>query len=300
MTCEHYFLNVDCRTLDARALGVTAQLTDPPYDPHVHASMTSCAQVGDVKGVRHRDAGFAALDASLFAYVVDVAKVVPGWSAIYCDLESVGTYAEALGRRTKGGVGYVRGVVVSDADMRDGDFALAGYGGVLPWIRWSSPQQSDDRPSQGAEALVLAHGPGKMHWRGPRNLTELRHKCERGTEKHATAKPLDQELDLVAWFTDPGDLVYDPTGGRGTLGVACVLLGRSYVGCNWGDGPDAALAAEEHRKGLERINEAKAGRFSPRDTERAQRWLNSVTDNAPKFVGSMPEEFWRLVKGRVQ
>jgi site-specific DNA-methyltransferase (adenine-specific) len=37
-------------------------------------------------------------------------------------------------------------------------------------------------------------------------------------------------LDLVAAFTDPGDLVWDPYCGSGTTGVACLRLGRRFIG----------------------------------------------------------------------
>ena len=36
-------------------------------------------------------------------------------------------------------------------------------------------------------------------------------------------------LDLVADFTDPGDLVLDPFAGSGTTGVAALRLGRRVV-----------------------------------------------------------------------
>jgi site-specific DNA-methyltransferase (adenine-specific) len=35
---------------------------------------------------------------------------------------------------------------------------------------------------------------------------------------------------LVRDFTDPGELVCDPFAGSGTTGVACLRLGRRFVG----------------------------------------------------------------------
>jgi len=43
-------------------------------------------------------------------------------------------------------------------------------------------------------------------------------------------KPLDLMLQLVLDFTEPGDLVLDPFAGSGTTGVACLSLGRRFVG----------------------------------------------------------------------
>ncbi len=37
-------------------------------------------------------------------------------------------------------------------------------------------------------------------------------------------------MDLVQDFTEPGDLVLDPFCGSGTTGVACLRLGRRFIG----------------------------------------------------------------------
>jgi DNA modification methylase len=47
---------------------------------------------------------------------------------------------------------------------------------------------------------------------------------------HPCAKPLPQMLWLVNRVTWPGDVVLDPFMGSGTTGVACVNLGRSFIG----------------------------------------------------------------------
>jgi hypothetical protein len=127
------------------------------------------------------------------------------------------------------------------------------------------PQLSGDRPPQGSEALLLFWGyqGGRKSWNGPGNLTHLAHKCLRGEQKHKTEKPLDQALDLVHWFSDPGDLVFDPFAGSGVIGLACRLLDRDYVGCevdpHWA-GKAAMRAAGHDRKW---------------DSERIKRWLDS-------------------------
>lgn len=234
--------------------GKTHVLTDPPYSPRVHTGMASCAAHGERKGVRQRDAGFGCLTDQDREFVARLAESVTGWTLVYSDLEGVGQWRDAL-------TAHVRTVCL---DSEDGD----PYVGALPWFRWSMPQLSGDRPPQGSEAVVLARAPGgpKLTYFGPGNLTAIRHTCLRGEGKHPTEKPLDQALDLVAWFTSPGDLVLDPYAGRGTFGLACLLLGRSYLGTEQ-DGAEAAA-------GLARIVARRHGSWTyDRDRVRAEAWL---------------------------
>ena len=47
---------------------------------------------------------------------------------------------------------------------------------------------------------------------------------------HPTQKPIRLFECLVADFTKPGDVVFDPFAGSGTTGVAAMRLGRKFVG----------------------------------------------------------------------
>lgn len=48
---------------------------------------------------------------------------------------------------------------------------------------------------------------------------------------HPTTKPTALMEKMVERMTKPGDLVFDPFMGSGTTGVACIQLGRRFVGC---------------------------------------------------------------------
>ncbi len=188
-------------------VGADVMLVDPPYAEHVHANAVSAGTGG--AGVRARDFGFASVSAALMATLAGYTAQVRRWSLIYTDLESAHLWraaCEAVGSE------YVRSI---------------------PWVRWSQPQMSGDRPPTGAEMLLVFHAPRakgvRMHWNGPGSLTHLAHKCMRGAGKHPTQKPLDQALDLVSWFSDPGEQVIDPCAGAGTTARACALLGRSCL-----------------------------------------------------------------------
>lgn len=195
----------DCRALDPRAFAdADVMITDPPYSAHVHGNAVSQSRK---RGVRSRDLGFEHLGRSLRRVVASAASSVKRWSLVYSDVES-STWLR-LAVQAQGGT-YVR---------------------TLPWVRWSMPQLSGDRPTTGLEHVCLFHGTqtGAKRWNGPGSLVALTHLAMRGEGKHKAQKPLDQALDLVSWFSDPDELVLDLFGGAGTTARACQILGRRCV-----------------------------------------------------------------------
>lgn len=229
-------INGDCRM---NVFPYDVIITDPPYSEHVHKNATSQSPG---RGVRHRDLGFSHLDTSLRDYIAAATATAKRWSVIYSDVEATADWRIAC---VDSGATYIR---------------------AIPWCRWSSPQLSGDRPPQGCEMLSLFWGSqrGRKSWNGPGNLTHLAHKCLRGEGKHKTEKPLDQALDLVLWFSEPGETVYDPCAGSGTIGLACKILGREYIGYE--------IDAEWAVKATERIAR---DTLSERDVERHARWVES-------------------------
>lgn len=209
-------------------------IVDPPYSEKVHKSAVSVTgSGGELYNTRKREFGFSHLDDDLRNWIATASANVKRWSLVYSDIESTHLFRDACQNQ---GATYIR---------------------TLAWIRWSMPQLSGDRPPSGREDLLIFHGappdpdkgypdwfasvedlalfyskrtPGKKAWNGPGNLTHLEHKCLRGAGKHRAEKPLDQCLDLVEWFSDEGETILDPCAGSGTVGLACAILGRSYVG----------------------------------------------------------------------
>ncbi len=218
---------------------VHVMITDPPYSIHVHRNATSQSIGG---GTRHRDLGFDHLSPELRAYLAEVTANVPRWSIIFSDIEGLHDWKVAC------------------------ELADATYIRVVPWVRWSMPQLSGDRPPQGCEMVQCFWGSqkGRKSWNGPGNLISLNHTCLRGENKHKTEKPLDQMLDLVSWFSNPGDTIFDPCMGSGTTGLACKLLGRSFTGIE--------IDKEWAEKAKDRILSDK---LSDRDAERFDRWRES-------------------------
>jgi site-specific DNA-methyltransferase (adenine-specific) len=48
---------------------------------------------------------------------------------------------------------------------------------------------------------------------------------------HPTTKPTELMLWCVGNYSRPGDTIFDPFMGSGTTGVACMQLGRNFIGC---------------------------------------------------------------------
>lgn len=229
----------DCREMGWGEPDV--MITDPPYRPHAHKATTSCAAHGKRKGVRQNDLGFAAITPELRKWTCRLAARVRRWSVIFTDIESVGAWEMNL---TDCGAAYVR---------------------AIPWVRWSMPQLSGDRPPQGSEMMVIAWGSmrGRKAWNGPGNLTHFpNHGLGSAKGKHPAEKPLDLILDLVQWFSNEGETVVDPFSGAGTVGLACRMLKREFRG--------AELQEEWVRKANARI--AAYPVLSPRDQDRFDTW----------------------------
>lgn len=225
-------------------------ITDPPYSEHVHSNATSQSKG---RGTRKRDLGFVSLTRKGRTFVAEAASRVKRWSLVYSDWESFNFLAIAAQAR---GTEYVR---------------------VMPWVRWSMPQLSGDRPPQGSEALVVMHRaslngkrvhPIKKHWNGPGSLTHLDELCMRGEGKHKTQKKLSQALRLVSYFSDVGETVFDPFGGSGTTAQACRILERNCVSFEL----DEQWAAHAQARTSEALN--------PSDTQEVAQWL--ARDDEPK------------------
>lgn len=176
-------------------------ITDPPYDRRIYKRATSH---GQGKGRKHRDLGHEPLTGDLLTWTCELAAKIPRWSVIFSDVESVGAWRDGL------------------------ELAGATYVRAMPWIRWSMPQLSGDRPPQGCEMIVLAWGSkkGRKAWNGPGNLTHFDETKIRRVGKHMCEKPLALMHRLVEYFSDPGETVIDPFCGAGTTALAARLLGR--------------------------------------------------------------------------
>jgi hypothetical protein len=268
------------------AVGADVQIVDPPYSPKVHSKAISAGTGG--AGVRKRDLGFGHLTPELMQRIAEYAAQVRRWTVVFTDLESIHLWIEAMSRTN---VEYVR---------------------TVPWVRWSQPQMSGDRPPTGAEAICIFHAPranqggGKMRWNGPGNRVAYRSedldevaraeyaaKSLRGRDKYSCEKPLDLMLALVSDYSDPGELVFDPCAGSGTTLLAARLLGRECFGLD--TSAEAALMA---------AGRLDVAALTERDEDRACRWAVETRDEAnatpaPKAANGSDVKTWERAQRRL-
>lgn len=201
------------------AQAVDHVLSDAPYDERTHTRARSLKDGGSDIPIN-----FAPL--SGFGHVAEALRLARRWVLFFCALEDFGAYRDASGPA------WVRACVW---DRPDG-----------------TPQISGDRPAQGAEGMALAHGPTKLRWNCGGRRGTWRCGVEREDRVHPTQKPLELMLDLVTSFTDPDDLVVDPFMGSATTGVACVRLGRRFIGLerDVGHFANGLLRMEAESRGL--------------------------------------------------
>lgn len=172
-------------------------ITDPPYGPQTHA-------------------GAQTIRAGETVPLVDFECFSEEQFIAFC------THAVTLARRW----------IILTCEWR---YVLSLEKAGLPLVRFGiwhkpngAPQFTGDRPGTGWEAVAILHREGKKHWNGGGHHAVWACNIEPG--EHPTQKPLTLLLDWVKKFTDEGELVLDPFMGSGTTGVACVKLGRSFIG----------------------------------------------------------------------
>ncbi len=180
---------------------------DPPYDEQTHAGARTMKDRGEATTIDF--APLPPLDAFLPALVGCARR----WSILFCTGAMLGDYKCAAGGvRDDGGTWIREGI----------------------WRRTNgTPQITGDRPAVGCEAIAIMHAPGgRMRWnRGGGDAFWMGPRAESRKGRHPTKKPEWLMEALVRDFTDPGDLVFDPTMGEGTTGEACLKLGRRFIGC---------------------------------------------------------------------
>lgn len=201
-------------------------ITDPPYsrDVYVRALGHNTHQGAKTPDRLYKGAGLAKLaagdighvDALIEPVALLLAPTVRRWLVVFSDVEGgIVGWRAAL---TAAGLRYVR---------------------TGAWVKPNvMPQMSGDRPAVGFEPCTICHALGPMRWNGGGRAATWIHSVAQGASRpdHPCPKPEPLMAELVALFTDPGEMILDPFAGSGTTLHAAKRLGRKAIGIEINEG----------------------------------------------------------------
>lgn len=226
---------------------VTHVITDPPFEAEAHTQgrrLNGKTTNSGERAVDEAPLSFSAIaESDRETAAAQFARLSSRWVIVFSQVEAVMRWQAAL---TTGGVLSPRRIGV--------------------WIKPDGmPQFSGDRPGMGYESIVFTHRKGRSRWNGGGRVGVFTHNKNTpgGAHFHETQKPLPLMLELVELFTDPDDIILDPFCGSGTTGVACLRLGRRFIGIEK-DATYAKVAQdrlEAESRGLS-LRDARAGQTS--------------------------------------
>jgi DNA modification methylase len=211
----------DCREVLPTLGPVDHVITDPPYEADAHSKGRRVKRLGvealdkwayiDRKGTpRYESLPFAPIDEATRSFVAaEFGRLARRWVLVFCQAEAAHVWEREM---VSGGLTRRRWCV---------------------WVKpGAQPQFSGDRPGVGYETIVACHARGRSKWNGGGTVGVFEHPRPngRGGYAHPTTKPDQLMAELIALFTDPGDVVLDAFAGGGSTLVAAKRLGRKAVG----------------------------------------------------------------------
>jgi len=201
----------DCLDVMPTLNTVDHVICDPPYEALVHEKNKRLSTGGQLKDKRNPFTawGFEAVDEIRKPFCAAVKKISNGWFIGFCIIEGVKPWELEI---NQSGMKYKRACL---------------------WIKPDGiPQFNGQCPGTGYECFVTAWaGIGHSKWNGGGKHGV--YYCNKGDQRyggHPTEKPIKLMAEIIKDFTAHGETILDPFMGSGTTGVACVKLGRKFIG----------------------------------------------------------------------
>lgn len=199
----------DCREI-LGCLSADHVITDPPFEAHMHVSKQSARRVRTDGYKSPTPLDFASIDGVRETVTPLMVAACSGWMMAFCTPEGIAPWRDAI---EAAGARYKRACFFCKTD--------------------SAPQFNGQGPAFAVEPFVTAWcGKGHSRWNGGgrRNWWAMSVQPPDRQGDHPTEKPLELMLELVELFTKPGQTVLDPFMGSATTGIACLALGRKFIG----------------------------------------------------------------------
>lgn len=200
----------NCLEVMANLEAVDHIMGDPPYEDELHeASAAKRIKRTDGGSELPGDLGFAGINRVRADVSRAVASLSQGWVLLFTLAEGVRAWRDDL------------------------QAAGAKWDTTLAWVKPDAmPRFNGQGAARGFECAVTCWcGKGYRSWNGGGRKGVFTH--ARGTDRsgaHPTEKPVELMQELVTLYTNPGQTVLDPFMGSGTTGVACLRLGRKFIG----------------------------------------------------------------------
>lgn len=189
------------------ALAADHVIGDPPYEDELHKAMGRIQRTDGREMVQ--DLGFDGVNAGRADIAAAAVAASAGWVILFTLAEGVRAWRDDL------------------------QAAGAKWDTTCFWIKPdASPRFNGQGPARGAECSVTSWaGKGHQRWNAGGKRGVYTHCVNTGRQgEHPTEKPVPLMMDLVQDFTQPGQIICDPFLGSGATGVACVALGRRFIG----------------------------------------------------------------------
>lgn len=196
----------DCANVLLELENVDVVITDPPYGEETQMNARTHRNNGFNEAARSHYIDFVISSDEVRTVFDSCASLVKRWVVASMEFRHAAKFEQAPPH----GLKFIR---------------------IGAWVKSNgAPQFTADRPAQGWEAVAIMHKDGeKLRWNGGGGRAVWATDVERNNG-HPTPKPLPLIMDWVRLVSDAGEIVLDPFMGSGTTGVACVKMGRKFIG----------------------------------------------------------------------